>query len=160
VPAQFQAARHVSGDLVDQVDCSPRPDSQREMAIRRQPLARRTFAYGLPPPQGPAPLPVIVCGRDACWVFDVIPAPHQAGTARAAGLPPALIVAAADGLSGAGAAIASALEVVGLAASEVTFRGILDDFIPVTENPDVFGRGLPRHARRPSGSAGRHRLAG
>jgi hypothetical protein len=114
-----------------------------------------------PPPPGSATLPVIVCGRDACWVFDVVPAPDLAGTPwSAAAVPPALIVAATAGLSDAGTAIAIALRVVGLAASEVTFRGILDDFIPVTGNSAVFGYGLPRHARRPSEAAGRHRSAG
>jgi len=121
---------------------------------------RQAAGRGLPPTPGSATLPVIVFGRDACWVFDVIPAPHRTGTAWTAGsLPPALVVAAADGLSGADTAIASALEVVGLEASEVTFRGILDDFIPVTEISADFGSGWPRHIRSPSGTAGRHRAA-
>jgi hypothetical protein len=125
------------------------------------PVQFQAAARSLPPPPGSATLPVIVCGRDACWVFDVIPAPDRPRTPwSATAVPPALLVATATGLSDAGTAIASALRVVGLAASEVTFRGILDDFIPVTGNSAVFGDGLPRHARRPSESAGRHRAAG
>jgi hypothetical protein len=60
----------------------------------------------------------------------VIPAPHRSGTAGAAGLPSALVVAALGGLSGADTAIASALGVVGLTSSAVTFLGSLDDFVP------------------------------